>query len=182
MIHPVPISGWTFFLVSIFLLSGCFPVALPASVPIALLLSCALGAPLAALGEPGRLVLSLSLSLSLSLCFAHLAVIVWLRFSVRLRFRVISRAGKRRSPRSHRSRLRTWSKSSAANQPRVVFCRALQSRLFRLHSCLQIALCVLNASAPTLPCVSSLTGRSNDAHGEERHQGSSLETAKLLQE
>ena len=89
-----------FFLISIFLLSGCFPVALPAAAPIASSLSCALGAPLAALGAPGQLVLSLSLSLS-----PHLAVLLWLRFSVRLRFRVTSRAGEWRAPRSHRSRL-----------------------------------------------------------------------------
>ena len=59
----VPISARTFFfLVSFFLLSGCFPVALSVSAPITLLLSCALGASLSALGAAGRLVLSLSLT------------------------------------------------------------------------------------------------------------------------
>ena len=139
-------------------------MALSVSAPIALLLSCALGASLSALGAPGRLVLSVSLSLSLYAprC-ARLAQIFCSPSVSRhiARWRVACACVA----------ARTLSKSSAANQPRVVVCRALRSRLFRLHSCLQVALCVLNAWAPTLPCVSSLTGRSKDAHCEERHRG-----------
>ena len=102
----VQISAWTFFpglyLLALWLLSRGL-VCIGADN----LLSCALGARWSALGAPGRLVLSLSLSLSLSLfLFTHLAVLVWLRFSVRLRFRVTSRAGEWRAPASHRSRLR----------------------------------------------------------------------------
>ena len=151
-----------FFLVSIFQLSGCFPVALSVSAPIALLLSCALGDPWSALRGPGRLVRSLSLSLYATRC-APLAQISCSPSVSRhiARWRVAC-AGVA---------VRTLSKSSAANQPRVVVCRALRSRLFRLHSCLQVALCVLNASAATLPRVRPLTGRSKDAHGEERHRG-----------
>ena len=89
-------------------------MALSVSAPMALLLSCALGAPWLTLGADGRLVLSLSLVSGAS----------WRVTAVGFR---------------------TWSKSSAPNQPRVVVCRPLQSRL---HSCLQVALCVLGAHTP----------------------------------
>ena len=109
-----------------------------------------------------------SLSVSLS---THLALLVWLRSSVRLRFRVTSRAGEWRAPASHRSRLRNLEQVFGCQPTSGRGLSSSSARLFRLHSCLQVALCVLNASAPTLPHVRPLTGRSKDAHCEERHRG-----------
>ena len=114
----VPISCQDlFFLVSIFLRSGCFTVALSVSAPIALLLSCVLGAPWAALGAAGRLVLSLSLSLSPNAPRSARLAQIFCSPSVSrhiARWRVACAKGRTAVG------FRTWSKSSAANQLRVV--------------------------------------------------------------